>query len=167
MEKIKTDSNKTHQYYIVLGDWSGDGHDKSEKILIETNVSLENLREAYIRSTNETNMSFETHQLFSQKVNFCTEYAHNILTKLMYETLIKYGCPINDMEIDGVGDDPITIDNCEDCYLYTDSFLNLLMWFISLSIEKDFKWKRVKDEIPCFNGHWGPLNSTIGYGLYE
>lgn len=34
-------------YKIIVGDWSGDGHDQTESFLIETNASAGKIRDAY------------------------------------------------------------------------------------------------------------------------
>lgn len=167
MDKIKIDTEKTYRYYIVLGDWSNDGHNQFDKILIESNVKVEDLRAAYLRSINSHNITFNSGNMASGKISFCTGYDEYTLTESMFEALVKNECPINEMGIDGVGEEGITIENCEDCTLNEESFLNILMWFIGISVGDGFKWHRIKDEIPCFNGYWGPLNITLGYGLYQ
>ena len=71
------------------------------------------------------------------------------------DILIKFNCPILDR-----------LDRYQERYeLYKDHFLELLMWFIALSLE--FEWKIINDEIPNFNGWWDKnLNIGLGYGLY-
>ena len=47
-----------NKMYLVLGDWSGDGHGISEKVLIESNVSAQEIQEAYKASCKLTGVSF-------------------------------------------------------------------------------------------------------------
>lgn len=155
-----------HKFNIVLGDWSDDGHGKTKKILIESNFSHEDLQKAYLESHEKTNITF--HNNDGTKIKVCVDYEQSQLTVDIYEALAKFDCPFDNLEIDGIGEASVTIDNCEDCYFNEHSYLNLLMWFISLSMPSDFTWKKVDDNIPNFNGYWDEkLNITLGYGLYQ
>jgi hypothetical protein len=156
------------QFYIVLGDWSSDGHGKSEKILIESNTPVSELQQAYKKSCKKTGISFhhDYPRLKAEKIEICTKYEESQMTDQIYHALKKINCPFDDLDFDGIGDDKITDENFDEIYFNSDSFLNLLMWFIGLSIE--FEWQKVKESIPCFNGYWQKeLNIQIGYGLYE
>lgn len=155
-----------YRFYIVLGDWSNDGHGKSKKILIESNFTHDKLQNAYLKSCKKTDIAFHSNN--QAKITVCTEYEQSKLTIDIFEVLTKFNCPFNDLELDGIGDTLITENNCEDCYFNETSYLNLLMWFISLSMPSNFTWQKIDDNIPNFNGYWDEkLNITIGYGLYQ
>ena len=155
-----------NRFYIVLGDWSSDGHGKSKKILIESNLTHDELQKAYLQSCKKTKIAF--HNDHKAKLTICVQYEQAQLTREIFDALQKLNCPINDLEFDGVGDSQITDKNCEDCYFNETSFVNTLMWFISLSLPSTFNWKIVEDKTPIFNGYWDKdLNIMIGYGLYQ
>lgn len=150
--------------FIVLGDWSDDGHGKSEKILIESNIEREILQEAYKKSVKSTGIGFNCNE--KSKIKICAEYDDNKLTTNTFKILENLKCPFDKIGLKDQSDNNITEDTCEEFYFDNDTFLNLLMWFIGLSV-KDFEWKKIKEEIPCFNGYWDKnLNVSFGYGLY-
>jgi len=152
--------------YIVLGDWSDDGHGKSDKVLVETNYEVDEMQEAYKKSCRMTGISFNHDEDFTgvkkdyreaKRYHICTEYEDTSLSEECVDILRVHGCPLEDFCYADEGD----------VYIDHDQFLGLLMWFVSLSLP-DFKWEKVveKDDIPCFNGYWGDLNVQFGYGLY-
>lgn len=159
-----------YKFYLVLGDWSDDGHGKSDKVLIESNYSEKDLQKAYKKSCKKTGISFNHNDNFTGKkdaILICTDYEDSQITEEAYRALAKLNCPFNDLEFDGIGCDEVTEDNCDELYLNQESFTNLLMWFIGLSMPEDFEWKEVEDKIPYLNGYWDKsLNVQFGYGLY-
>lgn len=135
------------KFRLVLGDWSQDGHNIVQHIIIEANYSVEELRSAYYKSHKLTRVNFD---------NICEEYEDSKLHEPEYKKFQKHNCPFEKLGIDE-----------DDLYLDENSYVKLLMWFISLSIP-DLKWKKTDDGLPNFNGYWskeGP--SSLGYGLYQ
>jgi len=47
-----------NKMYLVLGDWSDDGHGKYEKVLVEVNKTIEEVQNAYKNSCKLTGISF-------------------------------------------------------------------------------------------------------------
>lgn len=159
------------KFYIVLGDWSGDGHSVSEKVLIESDIPVKDLQIAYKASCKATGLSFNHNETFTGLDNpilICTIYEDNQISEDAYYALKKLGCPFNDIHFKGIGETKVTDENFRDCFFDKKSFLNLFMWFISLSINSGgFKWSVVNNKIPIFNGYFDKdLNVQIGYGLY-
>lgn len=138
-----------NKFKLVLGDWSQDGHNIVQCILIEANYSVKELKKAYFNSCKLTGVNFEI---------ICSDYEDNKLREHEYKKFIEYKCPFKDLGIDNSNEDEIDLDE--------DSYIKLLMWFIGLSI-KDLQWKRVDDDTPNFNGYWSKEGPTsLGYGLY-
>lgn len=165
MTEAELEKHWSHQFYIVFGDWSDDGHGKSDKILIETNIEMEDLQKAYKASVKKTGIGFYCNE--KAKIKICDGYEENQMTETIYKALKKLNCPFDKMQFDGIGQAKISDENYENVYFDENALLNVLMWFISLSAPK-LKWKQIKDKTPCFNGYWSKeLNISIGYGLYS
>jgi hypothetical protein len=152
------------KFYIVLGDWSKDGHGKSEKVLIDSNIPMEELQEAYKKSCKKTGFDFSE--------NVCADYEDQKISQKTFDILVENNCPLDKEFFDYIGSslsEPELSEDTYDEFLFTDkSLIDTLMWFIGLSIDKEWTWEEVGDEIPCFNGYWSDtLNVSFGYGLYE
>ena len=154
-----------NRMYLVLGDWSDDGHGKSEKLLIESNKTVEEIQNAYKDSCKLTGISFngdkedytETNRGYMEvdKYRIAVEYEDFKLTDEVVEVLTKYDCPKELME-----------NYIEEAYSKT--FTQLWFWFVSLSLPLvEYKKVLEVDSIPCINGYWSKnLNEQFGYGLY-
>jgi len=155
-----------NKFEISIGDWSGDGHDKFSVVLYSANRSVEEMQQAYKDSCKLTGIQFNyraNDQNYTDREDtnkwwqVCCEYEDNKIDNKAIEVLIKYDCPLEEfMGLDHILD--------------PESMADLIMWFIGLSIsenETEFKWERVKENIPSLNGGWNKnLNVQFGYGLY-
>ena len=156
-----------HKMYLVLGDWSNDGHGKTEKILVETPSTVVEVQRAYKDSCKLTGFSFhagdsgsdytETDRDWRErsKYEICCEYEDSGISDEVLVLLDKFKFPFMR-----------DIENCGN-FLDDDLFVVLWMWFIRLSLP-DFTYEIVKDDIPVINGYWNKeLNESFGYGLYN
>lgn len=168
---------------IVLGDWSDDGHGKTEKYPIKVNVSKKAMQDAYKASCKKFGFSFNHNDDFTglkrsyeedRKYHICTEYEEPYISIEVIEIMKEHGmtdeflCEV----LEDYGD-PESRQLCEEdggrfC-VNEDGLVALLMWFIKQSLP-EFEWEKLADseEIPTFNGYWDDnLNVHIGYGLYD
>lgn len=165
--------------YLVLGDWSDDGHGKHDKILLESNVSVKDTQKAYKASCKMTGISFNHNEDFTEtnrdweevdKYRIACEYEDDRLSKFVFDILAKYGLTkemLKEWDVDGYSEDG---DEEGGFGLYVETYIQLWIWFVKLSLPKDTVIKTVdeKDEIPCINGYWNDtLNVQFGYGLYH
>ena len=154
-----------HKMYMVFGDWSNDGHGKSKKILIETNIPVVDMQNAYKDSCKKLGISFNHNDDFTGierdwkeklKYHICTEYEEYTLSNEVISILKENNCPLVTQLVEN--------DNMVESI---EVLLELLMWFIQQSLP-NLKWKQVEDNIPVFNGYWdGNLNVQIGYGMFN
>ncbi len=152
------------EFRLVLGDWSDDGHGKSDEILLRADKPVKDLQDAYKASCKLTGISFNGNDDFTEikreyaeqyKYQVCVDYEQNQLSQEVIGVLEKFKCPLLDV-----------IKQAEHC-IDQESFRDLLMWFIGLSL--DFKWEFTPKEKqpPALNGWWNKnLNVGFGYGLY-
>lgn len=159
-----------YKMYLVLGDWSGDGHSISEKILMESNYPVDKVQQAYKDSCKLTGISFNHNEDYTgikrdwqerDKYHIATEYGKSDVSDECVEALAKHGLIL-----------PKKSDDKEAYYDYFDSdyywFTNLWTDFVKLSLP-DLELTRSKevDKIPVINGFWNKdLNVQFGYGLF-
>jgi hypothetical protein len=58
---------KTNKMYLVLGDWSNDGHGKHDKYLLESNVDVSVIQQAYKDSCKLTGVSFNHNEDYTKR----------------------------------------------------------------------------------------------------
>jgi hypothetical protein len=162
---------------IVLGDWSDDGHGKSDKVTILINKTPSEMKQAYKASCKALGISFNHNDDFTgitdssyeeQKMrHICSDYEDSTLNSYCYKILSDncFQYISNSEVLDKLNDDGEDEDNQ---YLDDEDLIEILMAFITYSMT-DFKWKypEAGEKIPVFNGYWDDeLNVQIGYGLY-
>lgn len=75
-----------NQFYLPIGDWSKDGHGECEKILIESDSSLEDIREAHFKIEEKTGI--DIHEI-------ANEYEDNTMKSDTCLEIIELGLDIN------------------------------------------------------------------------
>lgn len=170
--------NKMNKMYLVLGDWSDDGHGLYKKILLESNISVKDIQQAYKDSCKLTGVSFnnnedytETDRPWEESDNYriAVNYEDSMLFNFAFDILAKHGLTkemLKGWDIDGIDDEDCPNDGFE---LYEELYVKLWIWFVKLSLPSDviINIANEKDEIPCINGYWNDnLNVQFGYGLY-
>lgn len=135
-----------HKFKIEIGDWSGDGHAQSEIFVIECNYSLEEVEKAYENSVKLVGIDIIE--------EVAEDYEDNTLTRIQIDKLSKY---LNLEYIVGTCDPKYnTYKNIKN--LNTDSYLNLVIEFIKLSLPF-LEYNIINDGLSIF--HIG------GYGLFS
>ena len=143
-----------YKFKIEIGDPSKDGHNQSENRIINSNKTIEEVREAYDKSCLLTGLVFTSNKdiiVNNEKLNWqnneysdrsiCTEYESYDTSELAQAILEEYG--IENPVIDGD----------------IDSLVDIFLEFIKLSLP-DFEYNIIQDDIPS-------LGLTIGYGLFD
>lgn len=141
-----------NKFKIELGDWSDDGHGKTEVYMLESDLTVAETREAYIRSINFTGIEFQK--------EIANAYDDNTLSEIVYLNFKEHGFDFTKHEDE---------EEYEEIYICPDFYVEMLIWFIKLSAPES-TIKVIDDEIPCFNGFWNKdprINSHFGYGLFS
>lgn len=152
---------------IVIGDWSKDGHNQSDKFTFDINCTVKEMQEAYKASCEKFGFQFHRADTYAgRNTNFtgvdnpiciCHEYEDNIIPVEVIDILEKNGYDDEDVGYlrreDGHVDGP-------------EHLVSILLWFIEQSRE-GFEAKS-GEKIPVFNGYWtdNDMNIGIGYGMY-
>jgi hypothetical protein len=159
--------------YLVLGDWSGDGHGKSEKVLVESNKTVKEIQNAYKASCKLTGVSFNHNDDFTgrsrdwreaKKYQIATEYEQGFkVSDEAKQALKAAGYDADKHFAFGMDEEG---DQVEDNDVI---FLHIWTEFVKLSLP-DLVMNKIPedDSIPVINGYWDKnLNVQFGYGLYE
>lgn len=143
--------NNMYKFKLPIGDWSDDGHGKCEYFMIESNKSVEDVRELYFDTVSNVNYSLDGTSPYSP----CSDYEDGKITK---------------EDIDGLG---LNQDNyleiTEEGYIGSKEFAELFIDFMCTHNE-GLELKIVNDEVKMFpfygfdekKRHIGQM----GYGLF-
>ena len=139
---------------LVLGDWSDDGHGKTEKILVEVNKTVEEIQQGYNVACEVTGYCFHENSPYKQLL---TNYEDNEILHTDCDKLLEFGLNV--------------VDHCKETQdgsvIFTSKeFRDLWFHFVNIAIP-DIQWVFIDECIPNINGYWGYLNEGFGYGLYS
>lgn len=131
---------------LLLGDPSGDGHGKSETIVINSNLNATDIGLAYKKGSKELG--------FDLVSDVCSDYEDNFIPKDIFDILVKNGMEydLSDYEIKQLEDADA---DSRGINIYTDEYLNIY-FFIVFCGNKDFEYELTKY----------PVIDIGGYGLY-
>lgn len=164
--------------YLVLGDWSDDGHGKYDKLLLESNVDVATIQNAYKASCKLTGVSFDHDEDYTERnrdwkyreeYQIATNYERSGIPNKALVELLKFGFKENFLDKYDFPELPKVLESGDDLH-YDDLFTELWIWFVKLSLPENTILNKVekKDEIPVINGYWNKnLNVGFGYGLYH
>ena len=172
-----------NRFRVVIGDWSSDGHGKSDEYVFQSNKSVEEMQQAYKDSCALTGVQFNhnatytasdpTQRRENRKSQIFCEYEDGGISKSNLESLTSAGLDVqkycgNDIEKN--------YDDISDKYwvgISPEGCAYLILDFIKLSLpdleyeEAFYKFTELK-KMPPLNGWWCEgLNHQFGYGLYE
>lgn len=166
-----------NKMYLVLGDWSDDGHGKHEKVLLQSNVDVSVIQQAYKDSCKLTSVSFNHNEDYTglnrsyeenDEYNIATEYERSGIPAKALKELIKHGFKEDILDKYDFEDWEENMNDGEDLE-FDDLFTEIWIWFVKLSLPKDAILKIANEEenIPNINGYYSDtLNVQFGYGLY-
>jgi len=150
-----------HKTKIEIGDWSGDGHGKSESFLIESNFNRAQIVAAYDKGKEIIGLEksvrvyvggappnhYEERTMFKGIDDFCEEYEDNTLPEHYIHLLGMHGV------LDVVNDKGELFDGY--C-CYSDQFVEIYLGTAKLG-DPAFQYKIVSDNVPSID--------IGGYGL--
>ena len=69
-------------FYLTIGDWAGDGHEKNEPYLVRSNKSVGQVREAHFRIKDATGIDIES---------VCSGYEEDTISPELVDQIEKLG----------------------------------------------------------------------------
>lgn len=134
-----SDEKLSHVFSIEIGDWSGDGYEKSRVIWFAANKTIGDVRSAY----HAAKVKFPD----LSPDSYCNGYEESSIPDEIINALADAEAPVSDDE-----------------YTSPDEFADLVAWFC-MKGDPDLKLERV-DGPPCLQGHDGTRRiGNLGYGL--
>lgn len=148
----------SYKIRFTIGDWSDDGHGKSQTYVVQANKPVEHLRELHLSSPDI--LGFDIGDI-------CRNYGDSLLSPEIFEALTNHCIPNPFSKLAN------NIDNIDDGDLYFDTPDELVQLWIDIlkHLDKELEAEIVPDnDIP--NMHWsgyrdGKHLNVPGYGLFE
>jgi hypothetical protein len=145
----------TYKINFAIGDWSGDGHGRNNYTLVESNQSVEVVREAFFDAQEVTGINWE------HDSGLCNEYGESALSKDMVKKFSKLGYTFNQANTEKDG----TV------FMGHDDMLDLLLWFLKLG-NNSLKLQLANVPlVPTFHFYGYDKKKRhipfIGYGLFD
>jgi hypothetical protein len=146
----------SYRFKVNIGDWSKDGHNQYEVFIVESTEPNEKVQESFkIAGTKIGIISGGNHPRFL----IADDYEDSQLNNEHAQNLADAGVKFSDLVFnDGTDEEPNYI--IEDPSYFVDLLMRIAQ------TELDFEYSIVNDEVPDFNGFWGDLNMSMGYGLF-
>lgn len=139
-----------YKFKLPIGDWSGDGHDKCEWFVIESNKTFEDVEKAF-KAAKKKHKNVNPEKI-------CNEYEESTMAPETWTKLKEMGFRFSYME---TLEDIEGYETCEyDAYMMQpDMMVEIVLWFIGLG-DPELKLSVVSEEdMPTFR-------QGFGYGLF-
>lgn len=121
---------------LTIGDWSNDGHGKTSSVTISSNLSEEEIRDAY--SVGSKIVGFD----LSESV--CSDYQDTSLSVAYLSSLVKHG--FDEQSIYGYK------RNHGGFHLVEQDFVNIFLFIVKLG-NSNFEFNIVKNNEICIGGY--------------
>ena len=150
------------RYKIEIGDWSGDGHGKSEVVIFESNIDYKDIIEAYRKACKLSGVALHEDEDTAKCTVLCSEYEQYYVPHDAFEKLQTIG--INLMEFCNC-DHTQPYDEDGEYPAYTNGFAQLFLAMAKTQLP-DFKYGIIGDDIITVNQTPG-FRVFMGYGIFE
>ena len=135
----------TNQVEIVVGDWSGDGHGKTDTTMIKSSLSGTGIWKAYKKGIEIVGFDL---------TEFGSDYEDGYLPTEHYEKLLELGCTI---EVDDYDPKDADEDKPEKVPLYSESYVDLFLFIVGLG-DPEFRYKEADTSDSIHIGGYGLFN---------
>lgn len=137
-------------FYLTIGDWAGDGHEKNEPYLVRSNKSVGQVREAHFRIKDATGIDIET---------ICSGYGEDTIDQDLVDKIEALGFKLENSS--GIGKEVVDVDEMARLWVFllqkADPELELT--FVKQPDYPDLHFYGYDDK----GRHIGP----VGYGLFQ
>jgi len=116
---------------LIVGDWSSDGHGRTEKISIKSNLNKSQIQDAYKKGVEISGVNLE---------QVCCEYEGTKVPREIYEKLTTAG-----MYNDDVFENEIDEDGDGDLYINAQDFAFIYLFLVELG-NPTFRYKIIQPE---------------------
>lgn len=149
--------SQDYSVILELGDWSNDGHGRTEKIIMTSNYPVENVCDAYLKAVKQSGVAVHAHSNTRKSFNcLCEEYERNQFSWDEASGLEKIG--ITKKKLHGI----ITQFENKLFSPSTEEFANLFMEMAKTQLPL-LKWSHVEDKTETVQDY---ITGFFGYGLF-
>lgn len=138
-----------YKFYLTIGDWSCDGHGRSEDFIISSSAPVEAVREAHYNIKNTTGIDIES---------ICSEYEEDEIDEETVATLKDMGFEFENST--GMGDGIVNVPEMARLWI-----------FLLKKADPTLEMEIVKNDIPRlqFYGVDDKMRhiGDVGYGLFH
>ena len=145
-----------HEFTIAIGDWSDDGHGKSNDYVFTCTHDEDAIREAYLKAARASGVGLHRGEGFEAILD---EYEENTFTNEQADRLKAVGVDFSRL---------VSVWPDEDgrpCFFATPRGAAELFLEMARSQLPGFEYAFVEPK--RINGYWGKFNESIGYGCYS
>lgn len=148
-------NNFPHATTLVVGDWSDDGHGKTDVIIIHSNIESEKIMGAYRKASKKLG--------FKLIDDVCTDYEDSMLPTQDLKKLMDHGLRLEQIFEPGYDEleeakRALENESSEGISLWPDSYAKIFLFIVGLG-DPTFGYKIVEDDTSRIN--------IGGYGLFE
>lgn len=137
------------KFIMTIGDWSGDGHEKSEDFTIESNLPVECVREAHFQIEEATGIKIE---------DICSAYGEDEILPDIVDRLKGLGFHFDNST--GMGDGIVGVREMARLWI-----------FLLMKADPKLELRLVEDSLPHlhFYGYDEQKRhiGSVGYGLFQ
>lgn len=142
-------TNPVYKFYMTIGDWSCDGHGRSEDFVVSSNMPVEYVRETHYKIKDKTGVDIES---------ICSEYEEEKLTRRLLTSLKSMGFQFENSS--GLGVESVSVREMAQLWI-----------FLLQKVSPVLKLKIVEDDVPRLQFYGfdeqGRHISGVGYGLFS
>jgi hypothetical protein len=146
------------EFYFELGDPSGDGHGIKEKIVVECNYTLDEIKKAYLEVCESTKLCFHSDYMRDDLKAIARDYEDMEIDKETEKILKENGIDV----WDGFDLNCYDKDNENAPIDGSEHFVELFFKFVSIKL-KDLDYSFIKENKRCVTNEIG----LMGYGLFH
>lgn len=147
-------NNLPHTTTLVLGDWSDDGHGKTDIVMLASNLDSEEIAEAYEKASKKLGFNFIN--------DVAADYEDNELPTDYLKKLVEYGLSLKQVfeyEYDiERAEKALENEDSEGVPLWPDSYTQIFLFIVKLG-NPEFEFKILEDDTDRID--------IGGYGLFQ
>lgn len=150
-----------YEHSLVVGDWSDDGHGKSNLINFKCSHDRKEIIEAYIEITRSANTGFHDSSE-SGYISMLRDYEDHIITQESIDRLTNSGVVFPDGYWEGFEQEGEGYWICDE-----EPIVEIFLMIVKAHIN-DLKYEVFELRHPkTINGYWqNDFNHSFGYGIY-
>jgi hypothetical protein len=146
-------------FKLVIGDWSDDGHGKSDFIYFKTDFTEVEIKAAYLEAVAKCGVGLHRARKGESHESILDEYEARTFPLELKQKMEAAG-----VDFSKVGGSEIIVGEWGD--LGAPGVARLFLELVKAA-RPHFTYEIINDQVPCINGFWSEdFNIGFGYGIY-